>query len=102
MLRVLIPLLVLAGCVAGADLRSLADPDDARRRAAVEVAVKTAYPAILAEIEGGGGPGLDAAFEAGGVPEAEREARRLQLGGDLALYGANPGALAAAIALYGV
>ena len=77
------------------------DPADAGRRGAVEVAVKGAYPAILGEIARGGGPDLQAALDAAGVPAGDRPARLIQLRGDLGLYEANPGALVAALMLYG-
>ena len=97
----LLALLLLAACGPGLDLRDLAGPGEAGRRGAVEIAVKGAFPQVLGDIAAGGGPALEAAFDAAGVPEGDRAARTLQLGGDLGLYEANPGALATAIALMG-
>ena len=94
-------LLGLPACSGGLDVGSLVRPADAERRGAVEVAVKSAYPGILNEIEAGAGPNLQAALDAAGVPPGDRPARLIQLRGDLALYEANPGALVAALLLYG-
>lgn len=99
--RALLGMLLLGACGPGVDLRSAFDPAERQRRGAVEVAVKSAFPGILDEIAAGGGPGLAAAFDAAGVPVGDRPTRITQLQGDLGLYGSNPGALAAALALYG-
>lgn len=99
--------LAVAGCTQGTGvsplegLRGLVDPADADRRAAVELEVKSAFPAILTEIGNGGGPALTRAFDAAGVPDSDRSARIIQLDGDLGLYAENPGALSLAIATYG-
>ena len=94
-------LLALGACTAGLNLGALVDPADAQRRGAVELAVKGAFPGILDEIEAGAGPNLLRALDAAGVPEGDRPARLIQLRGDLGLYEANPGALVAALLLYG-
>lgn len=94
-------LLGLSGCTGTLNLGALVDPAQAQRRGAVEVAVKGAYPGILDEIEAGGGPGLGRAFDAAGVPFQDRSTRVIQLRGDLGLYAANPGALVAALMIYG-
>jgi hypothetical protein len=94
-------LLLAAGCAGGLDLGSLVDPAEAQRRGAVEVAVKSTYPGILAEIDAGGGPAIAAAMDAAGVPPQDRSARLAQMGGDLGLFEANPGALVTALMLYG-
>ncbi len=94
-------LLGLSACTGGLDLGALVRPGDAARRGAVEVAVKSAFPGILDEIEAGAGPNLARAFDAAGVPAVDRPARVIQLRGDLGLYEANPGALVAALMLYG-
>jgi len=98
---VLLGLLLSTGCTGGLNVGALVDPSGASRRGAVEVAVKSAYPGILDEIEAGGGPAIDAAFDAAGVPSQDRAPRLIQLGGDLGLYEANPGALVAALTLFG-
>lgn len=72
-----------------------------RRRGAVEVFVKTNHPALMAEIEAGGGPTLSQAMELAGIPEADRPARTIQLRADRALYADNPGALVVALMVYG-
>ena len=94
-------LLGLPACTGGVDVGSLVRPADAGRRGAVEVAVKAAYPGILDKIEAGTGPNLQSALEAAGVPPGDRPARLIQLRGDLGLYESNPGALVAALMLYG-
>ncbi|MBI1417979.1 MAG: hypothetical protein GC146_12225 [Limimaricola sp.] len=74
---------------------------DAQRRGAVEIAVKSTWPEILDQIAAGGGPALDAAFDAAGVPAQDRPTRRVQLRGNYALYAENPGALVTTLLLYG-
>lgn len=94
-------LLPLSGCAGGLAVGALVDPAEAQRRGAVEVAVKSAHPGIVAEIEAGGGPALAAAMDAAGVPAPDRPARLAQMRGDLGLYEANPGALVAALMIFG-
>lgn len=102
----LIALLALASCAPGTattpvdGLRGLFDPARADRRAAVELAVKEDWPAVLTQIQAGGGPALSRAYDAAGVPAADRPARTLQLSGDLPLYAQNPGALSFAISSF--
>lgn len=74
---------------------------DNARRGAVELAVKGAFEPVMSDIAAGGGPALERAFDAAGVPAADRPARRLQLSGDLDLYEANPGALVTSLLLWG-
>ena len=97
----LVAVLALGGCSQGLNVGALVNPADAQRRGAVEVAVKSSYPGILDEIEAGGGPSLIRAFDAAGVPIEDRPARVIQLRGDSGLYASNPGALVAALLLYG-
>ncbi|MCC5974276.1 MAG: hypothetical protein JJT81_09510 [Rubellimicrobium sp.] len=78
-----------------------ADPAEQQRRGAVELAVKAGFPAILADIEAGGGARLTAAFDAARVPPQDRAARTLQLQGDLPIYADTPGALVTALLIYG-
>lgn len=104
-------LLALAACtggpgggrlgLGGLNVSGLVDPAASQRRGAVEVAVKSAFPGILDDIDAGGGQSLSRAFDAAGVPPDDRPARLLQLRGDLGLYRSNPGALVAALMLYG-
>jgi len=71
------------------------------RRGAVELAVKSNWPSVLREIEGGGGPALGQAMEAARIPDADRAARILQMQGDLAVYRESPEALVVALMVYG-
>ena len=97
----LVALLALSACTQRLNVGALLDPAGAQRRGTVELAVKSAHPTILDEIEAGGGPNLSRAMDAAGVPVGDRPARVLQLRGDLGLYAANPGALVTALMLYG-
>ena len=94
-------LFALAGCSQGLNVGALVNPAESQRRGAVEVVVKSSFPGILDEIEAGAGPNLEEALDAAGVPAEDRPARLIQLRGDLGLYQANPGALVAALTLYG-
>jgi|GEM_PF-746009 hypothetical protein len=71
------------------------------QRGAIELAVKSEFPAILAQVNAGGGPALSAAFDAAGVPFEDRPARIIQLQRDMGLYAANPGALTSALLVWG-
>ena len=97
MLRAMV-LVCLAAC---APAGALLDPAGAQRRGAVELAVKSAYPGILREIEAGGGPALTRALDAAAVPGGDRTARVTQLSGDLGLFEANPAALVTALLVFG-
>ncbi|MCP1169391.1 hypothetical protein [Limimaricola litoreus] len=74
---------------------------DNARRGAVELAVKGNFGPVISDITAGGGPALERAFDAAGVPISDRPARRLQLSGDLELYEVNPGALVTSLLLWG-
>jgi len=71
-----------------------------RRRAQVELIVKSDFPAIIPDIQAGGGPILTEAFDTAGVPDQDRPTRIFQLQRDLGLYAGNPGALVTAIMVY--
>ncbi|WP_341366136.1 hypothetical protein [Yoonia sp. BS5-3] len=71
------------------------------RRGRVEVIVKSNYPAILRDLNAGGGPVLTDAMNAAEVPEADRPTRIIQLQSDIGLYAQNPGALVVALMVYG-
>ncbi|WP_394153384.1 hypothetical protein [Loktanella salsilacus] len=71
------------------------------QRGAVELAVKSEFPAILSQIDAGGGPALTAAFDAAGVPPQDRPARIIQLQRDAGIYASNPGALSSALLVWG-
>ena len=72
-----------------------------QRRGAVELIVKSEFPAILSDISAGSGPVLTRAMETALIPSQDRPARVLQLQGDLGLYSANPGALVTALMVFG-
>lgn len=74
---------------------------NATQRGAVEIEVKTNYPAILRDIGAGGGPALTAAFDVAFVPEQDRPTRLIQLDSDYGLYAANPDALTNALLVWG-
>lgn len=71
------------------------------RRAKVELHVKTHHPAMIAEIETGGGPVLDEAMDLAGVAQKDREILVLRLLSDLALYRNSPDALVVALMAHG-
>lgn len=105
----LLSVLILAGCTAGGNpfnlpASALTDPAEnaiyTQRRGAVEVIVKSDFDGIIADIQAGGGPTLTRAFDAAGIPPAERATRAFQLNNDLALYAGSPGALVTAIMVY--
>lgn len=67
------------------------------RRGKVEVFVKTNHPALIADIQRGGGDTLTQAFEIADVPKPVRAPHTLQLQSDLTLYSNNYEALIVAI-----
>jgi len=67
------------------------------RRGKVEIFVKTNHPALIADIQRGGGPTLTQAFDIADVPKPIRAPHTLQLQSDLALYSNNLDALVVAI-----
>ncbi len=72
-----------------------------KRRGAVELIVKSNYEEIKTDIRAGGGPVLNKAMDAAGIPERDRPARLIQLQSDMGLYQATPGALVTALMVYG-
>lgn len=70
------------------------------RRGRVEVAVKSQFNQIIPDIQNGGGPALTAAFDAAGMPQADRPARIIQMQRDIGIYIGNPGAIVTAIMVY--
>lgn len=103
-MRFALPCLFLLGACTGENpftgvTSALTAPDS--QRGAVELAVKSEFPAIMAQIDAGGGPALSAAFDAAGVPQEDRPARIIQLQRDAGLYDANPGALTQALLVWG-
>lgn len=110
MRKAFVCVLLLTGCTSGpiplfipiilpsaVPSQSAEDPT----QAAVERIVKGGFPAILSDIQSGGGPILSEAFDAAGVPQSDRATRVIQLNNDLPLYAESPGALVTAILLYG-
>lgn len=104
--------LILSGCTGGWSPSAVMmpgleigpatqDPGYTARRGQTELAVKGAWPAILAEITAGGGPALTTAMDAAGVPAEDRPTRIIQLQQESAIYAANPGALVSALMVYG-
>jgi len=79
----------------------VSDPAAQTRRGALELLVKANHPALMADIVAGGGATLTRALDSAGVPAADRPARIIQLQSNAGLYQANPGALIAALAIYG-
>ena len=111
-MRIALPCLILltavvTACTPGGGVRNpftgvtgaFTAPD--QQRGAVELAVKSEFPAIMAQIDAGGGPALSAAFDAAGVPVEDRPARIIQLQNDRGLYEANPAALTSALLIWG-
>ncbi|MEO1640622.1 MAG: hypothetical protein AAFU41_15375 [Pseudomonadota bacterium] len=72
-----------------------------KRRAQVEVVVKSNFDAILADIDAGGGPALTKAMDTAQIPHSDRPTRITQMRGDLPLYAASPAALVTALMVYG-
>ncbi|WP_281982168.1 hypothetical protein [Thalassorhabdomicrobium marinisediminis] len=102
-------LMTVAACSEGGDLRNplalparalgqmFGDGPSARTRGQLEVFVKTNHPALITDIQRGGGDTLNTAFDLARVPVPARAAHTLQLQSNLALYDANLDALTAAI-----
>ena len=72
-----------------------------KRRAAVEVIVKSNYEAIKDDIGAGGGPPLTKAMDAAQIPERDRPTRIMQLRADIGLHSTSPRALVTALMVYG-
>ncbi|MBU2993361.1 hypothetical protein Q4555_00790 [Octadecabacter sp. 1_MG-2023] len=68
-----------------------------QRRGQVEVFVKTNHPALIADLQAGGGTTLSQAFDIANVPVSTRAPHTLQMQSDLALYSNNLDALVVAI-----
>ncbi len=100
-MRLLFPAfcVLLTACTTDGNLREV--PALGGSSGAVEVLVKSNHPALIAEINAGGGALLTQAFDAAGVAPQDRPARILQLQGNLGLYDVNPGALVTALSVYG-
>lgn len=76
---------------------SIGNAASGETRGEVEVFVKTNHPALIADIQRGGGPTLTQAFDIANVPDGVRAPHTLQLQSDLALYSNNLDALVVAI-----
>ena len=66
-------------------------------RGKVELFVKTNHPALMTDIQRGGGATLEQAYDIAGAPNAIRPEHTLHLQSDRALYAANLEALIVAI-----
>lgn len=66
-------------------------------RGQVEVFVKTNHPALISDLQNGGGSTLTQAFDIADVPAGIRAEHTLQMQSDLALYSSNLDALVVAI-----
>jgi hypothetical protein len=86
------PVLLAAGCVV-----ATRNP----REGEVQVFVSQNHPALVADVEAGGGPTLDTAMAISGVNDATREILLLRLQSELALYRRSPLAMATVIAAHG-
>lgn len=106
-IRLILLPLSLTACAPGGGVQNpftgvtsaLQAPDS--QRGAVELAVKSEFPSLLAQIDAGGGPALTAAMDAAGVPVEDRPARLIQMRNEADLYAANPGALTQALLVWG-
>ena len=76
---------------------SLSNAVYGQRRGKVEVFVKSNHPALIADIQRGGGPTLTQVFDIADVPKPIRAEHTLQMQSDLALYSNNLDALVVAI-----
>lgn len=85
-------LLALAGC----DVAAMGGADPSTR-AGTEIAVKSNYGAVVADIEAGGGPALTTAMDAAGIPPQNRDLMILRLQSELPLYRTSPAALVLAL-----
>ena len=104
-------LLFLAGCSTetrflGLPIAGALDPavrqETAERRGAVELYVKTNHPALVRDLQAGGGPALSEGFRIAGVPRQDQPARIVQLQSQIDVHRTNPGALVTALTSYGV
>ncbi|MCU0908898.1 MAG: hypothetical protein MUF73_16015 [Rhodobacteraceae bacterium] len=86
------PALLAAGCVV-----ATRNP----REGEVQAFVAQNHPALIADVEAGGGPTLDQAMAISGVNAATRDILMLRLQSELPLYRRSPLATAAVIAAHG-
>ena len=89
-------LIVTALGLTGCDVAAIGGADPATR-AGTEIAVKAHHPAVIADIEAGGGPALTAAMDAARIPVQNRELMILRLKSELPLYRRSPAALVLAL-----
>ncbi|MDB2369297.1 hypothetical protein N9V68_01775 [Octadecabacter sp.] len=96
-------LMLAAGCAAPSNF--LGNPlnvnPGSANRGDVEVFVKTNHPALIADLQNGGGPTLTQAYTIAGVPPSARDVQTLRLQSNLGLFNANATALSLAIAAGG-
>jgi len=86
------PVLLAAGCVVATN-----NP----RQGEVQVFVAQNHPALVADVEAGGGAVLDQAMAVSGVNAATRDILLLRLQSELPLYRRSPLAMATVIAAHG-
>jgi hypothetical protein len=86
------PVVLVAGCVV-----ATRNP----RQGEVQVFVAQNHAALVADVEAGGGPTLDAAMAVSDVNAATREILLLRLQSELPLYRRSPLAMATVIAAHG-
>lgn len=86
------PVLLAAGCVVATN-----NP----RQGEVQAFVAQNHPALVADVEAGGGPVLDEAMAVSGVNAATRDILLLRLQSELPLYRRSPLAMSALIAAHG-
>ncbi len=76
-------------------------PGAGTRDGEVQVFVAQNHPALVADVEAGGGPVLDGAMAVAGVNPATRDILVLRLQSELPLYRRSPLAMASLIAAHG-
>lgn len=105
--------LVVSACTGGADhlgnplllpgraiSNAISEGAYTQRRGAVEVFVKTNHPALIRDIQAGGGATLTQAMDIAQVPPQNRAGLILDLRSDLGLYAQNLDAMVVTLMVY--
>ena len=71
-----------------------------QRRGQVEIFVKTNHPAIVTDIQNGGGQTVNEAMDIAEIRAGDRPARLIQLKSDIGTYQNSPDALIVALMVY--
>ncbi|PRY74982.1 hypothetical protein CLV80_11418 [Yoonia maritima] len=71
-----------------------------QRRGQVEIFVKTNHPAIVNDIQNGGGQTVNEAMDIAQIRAGDRPARLIQLKSDIGIYQNSPDALIVALMVY--